>query len=79
MEKQPISRLMNGRIPAHTECPFKNICTYSCHHVGVQHLVPFSCAMARLFDLDMRRRDEKIESGKNPQLTGHWLTEATAA
>ena len=58
--KYPITKLdENGYIPAHKECPFWKYCcpkTYGqgigCKHTGVNHSVPFSCAMARGFDLN---------------------------
>ena len=51
-----MSKLVNGRIPAHTECPFRAQCGFAwpdenneirCHHRGVDHEVDFSCAFAR--------------------------------
>jgi hypothetical protein len=46
------SKLVDGKIPAHTMCPFKYKCTtFSCDHVGIYHKVAFSCDTARAFDL----------------------------
>ena len=45
--------LVQGKIPAHTECPFRDQCKYAaegqCKHQGEAHTVPFSCGTARLF------------------------------
>ena len=52
------SLLVDGRIPARTECPFAAQCTFNqnneCRHNGADHAVPFSCATARGFDLIQR-------------------------
>lgn len=43
--------LVNGRIPAYTECPYVKVCMTKkenrCHHTGINHSVPYSCATAR--------------------------------
>jgi len=48
--------LINGKIPAHTECPYKDKCEYkksnTCHHQGKGHPREFSCGIARGFSLD---------------------------
>jgi hypothetical protein len=48
-----MSILINGRIPPNTECPYRNRCSVAknndCNHKGIEHLIPFSCAIARLF------------------------------
>ncbi|MBL7023780.1 MAG: hypothetical protein ISR90_07005, partial [Candidatus Marinimicrobia bacterium] len=57
-----MSRYVNlsstGKIPAFTECPYKEKCWIfkdkTCHHEGVDHDVDFSCASARWHDLDVR-------------------------
>lgn len=54
------SKLIYGKIPAHTECPFKNRCYTTaeegfCKHKGIEHNVDFSCAIARAFDLIDKR------------------------
>lgn len=44
----------NGCIPAGRICPFRNQCDpqYNfCNHGGYDHTVPFSCAMARAYDM----------------------------
>lgn len=50
-----MTELVNGRIPAHTECPYKARCAFqqngTCKHKGVDHNVPFSCAVSRAFVL----------------------------
>lgn len=47
------TKLINGRIPPHTPCPYKNQCGDSyngnCNHKGVEHSVAYSCGYARLF------------------------------
>lgn len=49
------TQLVEGRIPPHTECPFRERCEIAmaneCHHKGREHTVAFSCASARGFDL----------------------------
>lgn len=49
------SLLVEGNIPANTECPFASQCVFKtegqCKHKGVEHHIPFSCASARAFDL----------------------------
>jgi hypothetical protein len=45
-------KLIDGRIPAFTECPYKDKCEAKvCHHTGTKHKIPFSCAFARAFEL----------------------------
>jgi len=55
-----VSELVNGRIPAHQECPYRAECPVAkagdCHHRGVDHDCAFSCALARLFKIV--KRDE---------------------
>lgn len=48
-----MSKLVEGKIPANTVCPFLSECsmTSQCHHQGKNHSVPFSCAAARGFDI----------------------------
>jgi hypothetical protein len=52
-----------GRIPEHTDCPFKSKCSFAasgkCHHEGINHGVEFSCATARGFDLIERNKLER--------------------
>ncbi len=49
------SLLVDGNIPARTDCPFRSRCEVSeagqCKHSGPFHRVAFSCAVARGFDL----------------------------
>jgi hypothetical protein len=67
---QDNSKLVDGKIPAYMECPFRGKCEIAkeniCNHRGVFHNVMYSCASARAFDLiEAYRRDaEKKESGK---------------
>lgn len=65
-----MSQLVNGRIPANTECPFRARCPFAqsfpgrkpkCHHLGVNHPVPFSCATARLFVIMDREENNDPE------------------
>lgn len=55
------SKLVNGCIPAHTICPFKASCglAMSCHHMGLDHTIEFSCASARAGDLIERTKKLK--------------------
>lgn len=51
-----MGKLTQGLIPAFRECPFKDKCKKTdffehCTHEGDQHQLPFSCAVARLFDI----------------------------
>lgn len=54
-----MKKLVNGRIPANTECPFKEGCIYSdqhigeslCKHEGEEHEAVFSCATARSLEI----------------------------
>ena len=56
------SKLVNGRIPAGTTCPYKEGCkTGWCYHKGRSHPIDFSCGTARAFDLDYRL------TGKEPK------------
>ena len=59
------SKLVNGKIPAHTECPYKDICRYkksdSCYHLGKGHIREFGCGIARGFALD--EKYNKIAGG----------------
>lgn len=56
------SKLVAGRIPAHTECPFRAGCAIAanstCHHKGTEHNVEFSCGAARAYDLIQRNEAE---------------------
>lgn len=55
MENSKESKLVDGRIPAYTECPFREKCEIAqanrCNHLGVFHKSEYSCATARGFDL----------------------------
>jgi hypothetical protein len=47
------SKLVEGMIPANTECPFTDKCPMhkmSCRHLGTDHPCNYSCASARAFD-----------------------------
>lgn len=54
-----IVKLVNGKIPANTICPFRKECPYSkegggCGHAGLDHSVEYSCGAARAFNLTNR-------------------------
>ena len=52
-----IIKLVDGKIPANTLCPFKEKCDPKgdfCHHKGTEHQVPFSCAFARGFEITQK-------------------------
>jgi len=53
-----VIKLVNGKIPPNAECPFKNECDIvkfgCCNHNGINHNVPFSCAMARFFEITQK-------------------------
>ena len=63
MEKKP-SKLVNGLIPAKTECPFRadQTCpmsrTYG--HRGEEHPQDFSCGAARFWDM-MHRNGQELK------------------
>lgn len=46
-------QLVNGKIPAGQECPYRSECPEAqneqCGHKGVDHTVPYSCGLARMF------------------------------
>lgn len=58
-----VFKLVNGRIPANTVCPFRAVCpnidyvfpgstkkhTF-CYHTGVNHNVPYQCDVATKLD-----------------------------
>jgi hypothetical protein len=50
-----MSSLVKGKIPANTVCPYHEKCPCpkdkTCGHTGEQHPVPYSCGLARLFDV----------------------------
>jgi hypothetical protein len=50
-----MKQLVEGKISANTECPFRARCPSAsdgtCHHKGTAHPVPFSCGFARLFEI----------------------------
>lgn len=54
----PASKLVNGKIPARTECPYNGRCTDfawgNCAHKGEKHTREFSCGTARALDLEYR-------------------------
>lgn len=50
-----MSKLVDGRIPARTVCPFRQECrsaeSGTCYHDGLKHWRPYSCGTARAFDM----------------------------
>ena len=61
-------KLLNksGKIPANTECPFKDDCNFeksgSCDHKGLQHQAEFSCAVARALEFLTEKAIEEVAS-----------------
>lgn len=55
-----LSKLVNGKIPEKTECPFKKECPTInlCKHNGINHPCVFSCATARFLDIKQRTKKE---------------------
>lgn len=58
-----VLKLVNGRIPANTVCPFRAVCpnidyvfpgstkkNNFCYHTGVNHNVPYQCDVATKLD-----------------------------
>jgi hypothetical protein len=60
-----MSKLVNGRIPTGTDCPFRARCNIAesgnCRHLGKDHKVDFSCGTARLFDITDRPPRQSTE------------------
>ena len=60
-----MTQLVEGRIPANTECPFRSQCAFAqqepitCRHKGTEHNVAFSCGAARGFELINKRQSDK--------------------
>jgi hypothetical protein len=54
-----MTQLVQGKIPAFTDCPFRAQCHMGtngqCGQKGVEHPVPFSCGMARAIALVTRK------------------------
>jgi hypothetical protein len=48
--------LVNGRVPAHTICPFREICEIklTCNHLGLNHAIDYSCGVARGFEIALQ-------------------------
>ena len=67
-----MTELVNGKIPANTECPYQAKCVAkqdgTCGHKGIDHTVPFSCGYARAFKIFGR-------SSAAPELTNAQLIE----
>jgi len=63
----------DGKIPAHTVCPFREKCGLvdGCHHKGETHAVDFSCAAARAFDMIVRGQDKAQRVSRDKQNKAH--------
>jgi uncharacterized protein (DUF983 family) len=50
-----MTKLVQGKIPAFTDCPFRARCPSGtngkCYQQGVKHPVPYSCGTARMFNI----------------------------
>lgn len=67
-----MTELVNGKIPANTECPYQAKCFAkqddSCGHNGISHPAPYSCGYARAFKIFS-------SSSAAPELTNEQLIE----
>ena len=77
-----MTELVNGKIPANTECPYSARCVSkqdgTCGHNGVNHPVPYSCGYARAFkifsevksreltDDELAERLQNCDPGRSP-------------
>lgn len=50
-------KLVDGSIPRNTECPYKQMCDFSCQHQGINHDVPYSCGSARAYEIIVSRNE----------------------
>lgn len=79
------TKLVAGKIPAHTECPFRANCPMAanntCHHKGTEHNRDFSCGAARAYDLIERNEAEHARrtADKNNAEAGECAHEAEVA
>ncbi len=50
-----MTKLVRGLIPIGQVCPYRSECTEAqngdCGHKGVEHTVPYSCGLARMFQI----------------------------
>ncbi len=50
-----MTNLVRGLIPIGQVCPYRSECTEAqngdCGHKGVEHTVPYSCGLARMFQI----------------------------
>lgn len=55
-----MNKLINGKIPVGSECPYKEKCSEAirgaCGHKGKEHTVAYSCGYARLFAMIGERK-----------------------
>lgn len=62
------SGLVNGKIPAFTDCPYNGSCNVAkagqCGHFDKDHPVPYSCALARLLKV-IGNLIQKVNSATN--------------
>lgn len=58
------SLLIDGKVLAHTICPFRAMCfkVSECHHTGYNHMVDYSCGTARAYDITARLNVKKDQS-----------------
>lgn len=60
-----VDKLIDGMIPPHTNCPWKDQCSMGkdggCGHQGTNHTVPFSCGAARGFEICRTPSDNELE------------------
>lgn len=58
-----MTKLVDGCVPAFTECPFKEQCSkdmpHFCEHLGTEHKVPYSCAIARSYEITHGYKEDK--------------------
>lgn len=62
------SKLVDGKIPAWTSCPFRPGCSIAavgdCHHMGLAHASPFLCDKAQEFDAQAQQESVYIRIPK---------------
>jgi len=60
-----MTKLVDGLIPAHTECPYRTDCgdygAKCCIQKGVDHTVDFSCGFARAFEISKSHNIVKVK------------------
>ncbi len=61
MEDDVVGKLVNGKVPANTPCPFSDECMMECPCNGKPCTWAYSCALARSYELS-EELDEQPES-----------------